>query len=86
MATGYSNPQSIIPLRCFPETWLWAIQWRRQTRYRGDGFEYRSYAGDGLSVFTNNGDGTFAPRVEYETGVNAAAVAVGDFDLDGNWM
>ena len=37
----------------------------------------------GLSIFTNNGDGTFAPRVEYETGVNAAAVAVGDFDLDG---
>jgi hypothetical protein len=37
----------------------------------------------GLSVFTNNGDGTFAPRIEYETGVDAVAVAVGDFDLDG---
>jgi Bacterial Ig-like domain (group 3)/FG-GAP-like repeat len=40
-------------------------------------------APSGISVFTNNGDGTFAPRVEYATGVAPAAVAVGDFDSDG---
>jgi hypothetical protein len=47
------------------------------------GADFPVTAPSGISVFTNNGDGTFAPRVEYATGVAPAAVAVGDFDSDG---
>jgi hypothetical protein len=31
-----------------------------------------------------NGDGTFAPKVDYATGSFPSSVAVGDFNLDGH--
>jgi len=34
-------------------------------------------------VFLNNGNGTFAAKVDYLTGVQPRAVSVGDFNLDG---
>ena len=36
-----------------------------------------------VSVLLGNGDGTFAPRTDYETGDHCAAVAVADLDGDG---
>jgi hypothetical protein len=36
-----------------------------------------------VSVLLGNGDGTFQTHVDYETGVNPASVAVGDFNGDG---
>ena len=38
---------------------------------------------DGVSVFLNNGDGTFAKAVHYPTGGFPSYVAVGDFNGDG---
>jgi hypothetical protein len=35
-------------------------------------------------VLLGNGDGTFQPRVDYATGATPTAVAVGDFNGDGN--
>ncbi|HEY4157212.1 MAG TPA: FG-GAP-like repeat-containing protein, partial [Polyangiaceae bacterium] len=37
-----------------------------------------------LSVLLGNGDGTFAPRVEYTTGADVTSLAVGDLNGDGN--
>ncbi|HCU25064.1 MAG TPA: hypothetical protein DF383_08605 [Deltaproteobacteria bacterium] len=36
-----------------------------------------------VSVFINNGDGTFKPITNYPAGFDADATAVGDFNLDG---
>ena len=36
-----------------------------------------------LNVFLNNGDGTFAAKVDYPTGAFPRSVAVGDFNSDG---
>jgi Bacterial Ig-like domain (group 3)/FG-GAP-like repeat/CARDB/FG-GAP repeat len=36
-----------------------------------------------VSVLLNNGNGTFAPKVDYPTGLNPSAVAVGDMNNDG---
>src|SRR5438309_9830549 len=37
-----------------------------------------------VSILLGNGDDTFAPAVNYYAGVNPVAVAVGDFNGDGN--
>jgi hypothetical protein len=37
----------------------------------------------GVAVLLGNGDGTFAPKVDFATGTQSSSVAVGDFDLDG---
>ena len=37
-----------------------------------------------ISVLINDGDGTFAPKVDYPAGYVADAVAIGDFDDDGS--
>jgi hypothetical protein len=42
------------------------------------------YAPTTVSVLLGNGDGTFQPQVEYETGADTLAVAVGDFNGDGH--
>ena len=39
---------------------------------------------DNISVFLNNGDGSFSAKVDYPAGQDAFATAVGDFNLDGN--
>ena len=36
-----------------------------------------------VSVLRNQGDGTFAPQVEYVAGTNPRSIALGDFDRDG---
>jgi hypothetical protein len=38
---------------------------------------------NGVSVLLGNGDGTFQPFFDYTTGYGPAAVAIGDFNLDG---
>jgi len=38
---------------------------------------------DSVSVFINNGDGTFAAKVDYTTGSAPRSVAIGDLDGDG---
>ncbi len=38
----------------------------------------------GVSVLLSNGDGTFQPHVDYESGYQPYSVAVGDFNGDGN--
>ena len=43
-----------------------------------------NYNSNSLSVFINNGDGTFAAKVDYATGSNPHAVTADDFDGDGN--
>jgi len=42
-----------------------------------------NYNSNTMSVFINNGAGTFAAKVDYTTGTNPISVAVGDFNLDG---
>ena len=39
--------------------------------------------GNTVSVLLNNGDGTFATKVDYATGVNPYSVTAGDFNGDG---
>jgi hypothetical protein len=39
--------------------------------------------GNKISVLRGNGDGTFAPEVEYDAGLSPATVAVGDVNGDG---
>jgi hypothetical protein len=36
-----------------------------------------------VSIFLGNGDGTFAPRVDYPVGTTPSAIAIGDFNGDG---
>ena len=36
-----------------------------------------------VSVFINNGDGTFAAKVDYTTGTTPQGVAIGDLNGDG---
>ena len=36
-----------------------------------------------VSILFNNGDGTFAAKVDYPIGMNPASLAVGDFNADG---
>jgi len=38
-----------------------------------------NYNSNTMSVFINNGAGTFAAKVDYTTGTNPISVAVGDF-------
>ena len=38
---------------------------------------------DTVSVLRNNGDGTFAPQVDFYVGVNVSSVVVADFNRDG---
>ena len=38
---------------------------------------------DTISVFINNGDGTFADRVDYEVGSGPSSIAIGDLNGDG---
>jgi hypothetical protein len=42
-----------------------------------------SYGGTSVTVLLNNGDGTFAPGVDYAVYTRPASVAVGDIDGDG---
>jgi hypothetical protein len=54
--------------------------------FNGDGKPDLAVAdgsGNVLSVFINNGNGTFATEVEYPTGSIPSSVAVGDFNGDG---
>ncbi len=37
-----------------------------------------------VSVLMNNGDGTFAPKVDYDAGLNPTSVFIADFDGDGD--
>ena len=41
-------------------------------------------AGDGVSFFLGNGDGTFEPEFLVSTGDHPVSVASGDFDSDGH--
>ena len=41
-----------------------------------------NYSSNTVSVLLNNGDGSFAPKVDYPTGDSAWAVAVADLDGD----
>ena len=43
-----------------------------------------NYGSDDVSVLLNNGDGTFAPDVEYAAGDGPVSVALGDLDGDGS--
>ncbi len=47
--------------------------------------EYPAEPGQGVSVLLGNGDGTFGPETRFGTGRNPYAVAVGDFNGDGNY-
>jgi hypothetical protein len=42
-----------------------------------------NYNASNFSVFMNNGDGTFAPRVDYATGSWPSSFSTDDFNLDG---
>ncbi len=43
-----------------------------------------SGAGNNVSVLKNNGDGTFAPKMDYPTGRNSYSLFAADLDLDGD--
>lgn len=49
-----------------------------------DGYEAHNYRHSNVSVLLGNGDGTFQPHRNYATGAGPRAVAVGDFNGDGN--
>ncbi|HEV7860890.1 MAG TPA: FG-GAP-like repeat-containing protein [Pyrinomonadaceae bacterium] len=54
--------------------------------FNGDGkpdLAVADYAHNVVSVFINNGDGTFAAKVDYPTDSGPSSVAVGDFNSDG---
>jgi len=40
--------------------------------------------GNTASIFKNNGNGTFAPKVDYSTGFNPNSMYIADFDMDGD--
>ncbi|HSN15132.1 MAG TPA: VCBS repeat-containing protein, partial [Anaeromyxobacteraceae bacterium] len=42
-----------------------------------------TYAGAGVSVYVNDGNGSFAPQVTYAFGPNAVGLALGDVNEDG---
>jgi hypothetical protein len=42
-----------------------------------------SFEGQGVAVWLNHGDGSFAPEVDYSTGFWPTGIAVADFDGDG---
>jgi hypothetical protein len=44
----------------------------------------QAYTGGGVSVLINNGDGTFAPAVNYAAGAGPTSIAVTDFNHDGH--
>ena len=45
---------------------------------------YRFGGGNSVSVLMNSGDGTFAPKVDYDAGVRPASVFSADVDADGD--
>jgi FG-GAP-like repeat len=53
--------------------------------FNGDGFQDVAVlnADNTVSVFLNQGDGSFAPPATYPTGMNPQALAAGDFNNDG---
>ena len=54
--------------------------------FNGDGKPDWATANGGsntISVFINNGNGTFAPKVDYSTGVSPDSIVSGDFNGDG---
>ncbi len=53
----------------------------RQARPRGG--QPQRHGGGTVSVLVNSGTGTFAPKVDYPTGINPSSVALGDVDGDG---
>ncbi len=44
----------------------------------------RKYINSSVSVLLNNGDGQFAPKMDYETGTNPQSVFIADLDGDGD--
>src|SRR3989344_5629853 len=42
------------------------------------------FASTSVAVFLNNGNGTFAPKVDYPTGISPVRIATGDFNGDGD--
>ena len=38
-----------------------------------------------ISIMKNNGDGTFAPKVDYPTGIDPLSVSAADLDRDGDF-
>ncbi|MFZ4525084.1 MAG: FG-GAP-like repeat-containing protein [Chlorobium sp.] len=42
-----------------------------------------NFGSDTVSVFLNNGDGTFAPKVDYVTEISPSSVTIGDVNGDG---
>jgi hypothetical protein len=50
----------------------------------GDGFKDLCLGANRVCILFNDGDGTFVPAVEYDSGDEAQAVAAADFDLDGD--
>jgi len=45
---------------------------------------HAAFGADTISMFLNNGDGTFAPQVVYPAGARPYWAVSGDFDLDGD--
>jgi len=55
--------------------------------FDGDGIldvAVANHSSANLSVLLNNGNNTFAAKVDYATGAQPSAIAAGDFDGDGN--
>jgi hypothetical protein len=46
-------------------------------------FVYTNYASDTISVLMNNGDGTFAPKIDYAVGTEPVSAALRDVNGDG---
>jgi hypothetical protein len=52
--------------------------------FNGDGkADIATAAGDGIDVLMGNGNGTFAPAVNYPTGDQSNSIALADFNRDG---